>query len=228
VARPIDVYIETGSKRAFASAADWPGWSRGARTEEDALRSLADYGTRYARVLRRRVPGFAPPAGPSSLRVVDRSKGNATTDFGAPGVPSRAEDAPMKPTEADRRLAVLTACWAALDRAAAAAEGVTLTKGPRGGGRDLDKIVRHVAEAEGGYLSRIGGKLRLSEDEELASQVRAARAAVLDTLGARIRGEPPPENPRRTAPLWPPRYFIRRVAWHALDHAWEIEDRSSD
>jgi hypothetical protein len=25
---------------------------------------------------------------------------------------------------------------------------------------------------------------------------------------------------------WPPRYAARRVAWHALDHAWEIEDRS--
>jgi len=24
---------------------------------------------------------------------------------------------------------------------------------------------------------------------------------------------------------WTPRGFIRRVAWHALDHAWEIEDR---
>jgi hypothetical protein len=25
---------------------------------------------------------------------------------------------------------------------------------------------------------------------------------------------------------WPPRYAARRIAWHALDHAWEIEDRS--
>ena len=222
----VDVYLETGSKRVFASAADWPGWSRGAKTEDAALEALAAYGPRYAAVLRRRVPGFALPEDASSLRVVDRTKGNATTDFGAPGVPARGEDKPMKPREAERRLAVLKACWAALDRAAARAQGVTLTKGPRGGGRDLDQILRHVVEAEGGYLTRIGGKLRMTEGMELAAGVRAARATALDTVAARIRGEPAPENPRRTAPLWSLRYFIRRVAWHTLDHAWEIEDRS--
>jgi hypothetical protein len=26
---------------------------------------------------------------------------------------------------------------------------------------------------------------------------------------------------------WPARYVIRRTAWHVLDHAWEIEDRSA-
>ena len=25
---------------------------------------------------------------------------------------------------------------------------------------------------------------------------------------------------------WPPRYAARRIAWHAIDHAWEIEDRT--
>ena len=25
---------------------------------------------------------------------------------------------------------------------------------------------------------------------------------------------------------WTPRYAARRMAWHALDHAWEIEDRT--
>ena len=31
------------------------------------------------------------------------------------------------------------------------------------------------------------------------------------------------------APLpggWPVRYAARRIAWHVLDHAWEIEDKS--
>ena len=26
---------------------------------------------------------------------------------------------------------------------------------------------------------------------------------------------------------WPTRYAARRIAWHVLDHAWEIEDRSA-
>ena len=223
----IDVILESGTKRVFASAADWPGWSRGARTDNDALLSLADYAPRYAAVLRRRAQGFSPPKDSSELRVVDRVKGNATTDFGAPGVQAPGEDAPMKPKEAERRLAILRACWSALDRAASRAEGVTLTKGPRGGGRDLDKILLHVVEAEGAYVHRIGGKLSLPDDMELPARMRTARGVVLDTVGARIRGERPPENPRRTAALWAPRYFIRRTAWHALDHAWEIEDRSA-
>ncbi len=25
---------------------------------------------------------------------------------------------------------------------------------------------------------------------------------------------------------WPPRYAARRMAWHVLDHLWEIEDKS--
>jgi hypothetical protein len=35
----------------------------------------------------------------------------------------------------------------------------------------------------------------------------------------------PPERVPRSGKLWTPRYFVRRTAWHALDHAWEIEDR---
>ncbi|HEV2372237.1 MAG TPA: hypothetical protein VGS19_08715 [Streptosporangiaceae bacterium] len=26
---------------------------------------------------------------------------------------------------------------------------------------------------------------------------------------------------------WPARYTLRRLTWHVLDHAWEIEDKSS-
>ena len=25
---------------------------------------------------------------------------------------------------------------------------------------------------------------------------------------------------------WPHRYAARRIAWHVLDHAWEMEDRA--
>jgi hypothetical protein len=30
---------------------------------------------------------------------------------------------------------------------------------------------------------------------------------------------------RRYAFDWTPRFAVRRSAWHALDHAWELEDR---
>jgi hypothetical protein len=52
------------------------------------------------------------------------------------------------------------------------------------------------------------------------------RATALDALAARVQGKPV-ADPRETKRPWSPRYFARRSAWHVLDHAWEIEDRST-
>ena len=109
----------------------------------------------------------------------------------------------------------MRACWSALDRAAAAADGLVLRTGPGGGGRQLAAIVGHVADAEAAYLSKLG-TLPSGGD---------ARATILAVFASRARGEPPERTPRSGA-LWSPRYFMRRAAWHVLDHAWEIEDRS--
>jgi hypothetical protein len=164
-------------------------------------------------VLARRSPGFRPPDDTSSLRVRERLKGNATTDFGAPGIAPKADRRGLDETDAERLLTILRACWSALDRAARAADGRELTKGPRGGGRDLEKIVAHVTDAEGAYLGKLGSRAR--DETRSASVAALARAA---------RGEPPERVPR-SGRLWSPRYFVRRAAWHALDHTWEIEDR---
>ena len=53
----------------------------------------------------------------------------------------------------------------------------------------------------------------------------AMRETALAALEARAGGKPI-DDPRQTKRLWSPRYTVRRSAWHALDHAWEIEDRS--
>ena len=62
------------------------------------------------------------------------------------------------------------------------------------------------------------------------SDVRSAmletRSVVLDALSRAVTEGLPEKGPRGGA-LWTPRYFVRRTAWHALDHAWEIEDRSA-
>ena len=42
-AAPVDVFVESGRKRVFASALDWPGWCRSGRTEELAIEALAAY-----------------------------------------------------------------------------------------------------------------------------------------------------------------------------------------
>ena len=210
-----DVFIERGAKRVFAGAIEWPGWCRSGRTEEAALEALLAYGPRYAKALGRRRLGFVAPADVVDLRVVERRTGNATTDFGAPAIAPQADERPIDAKEAKRLAVIMEACWAALDRAAAAADGHVLRTGPRGGGRQLAKIVAHVADAEGAYRSKLGA-LPAEGD---------ARAATLATFASRARGEPPERIPR-SGVLWSPRYFIRRAAWHVLDHAWEVEDRS--
>ena len=82
----IDVYLEIGKKRTFAGALDWPGWCRSGRDEASALQALCDYGSRYGRVLHTARLGFQAPADPSAFVVRERLEGNATTDFGAPGI----------------------------------------------------------------------------------------------------------------------------------------------
>jgi hypothetical protein len=194
------VYVEQGAKKAFASAAGWPGWCRSGKDEARALEALAAYAPRYAKVAR--LAGIELPKNATDFQVVERLPGNATTDFGAPGIPSREEAKPQSPADSTRMLALLDAAWKYLDQVRARAPE-SLRKGPRGGGRDREKMYAHVIESELGYSRHIG--LRLKEPD---------RDAVREALR-----HPNKDN------KWPAPYMARRIAWHALDHAWEMEDR---
>ena len=222
----IDVILEAGDKRVFASAVEWPGWSRSGKTDNQALAALCDYGPRYLAALGFD-SGFVPPGAVAELKVVERLRGGATTDFGAPGAEASSEGRPIEEAELSRLTGLLERCWVAFDRVADAAAIRELTKGPRGGGRERDAIIDHVLDAEESYLRGMGGSVRDLPGHELGTPVRMAalRARVLETLAERAAGVPPPPSPRRTRAIWSVRYHIRRSAWHALDHAWEIEDR---
>ena len=219
------IYLEVGSKRVFACSFAWPGWTRAGRDEDEAMQALVDAAARYRRTLGAAAKDLAAPATPKGLRVLERVQGNATTDFGAPGVPAKADDDEPTERELKRPLQLLRACWRAFDSAAAKAEGLELRKGPRGGGRDLDKIVEHVLEADGAYLGAMGGTYEAPEGASPEERKEALRAGFVEAATLRVRGEPPPK-PRKRAALWPVAYAIRRSAWHAIDHVWEIEDRS--
>ncbi|MGE5264577.1 MAG: hypothetical protein ACM3S0_14450 [Acidobacteriota bacterium] len=222
--KPLDVYLEIGQKRIFAGAIEWPGWSRSGRDEGSALQALFDYVPRYAEVLRSARLGFKVPAARSEFKVVERLKGDMTTDFGTPGTAPSADKRRVDDAELYRLQAVLRACWRTFDAAVSAAAGKELRKGPRGGGRDAEGIIRHVLNGQGAYLSRVGWKLEAREDEEPGEAMRLTRQAVLKALAASAHGELPSQGPRGGV-MWKPRYFARRSAWHVLDHAWEIEDR---
>ena len=220
--RTIDACVEVSTRRAFATAIDWPGWCRSGRDEEAALGALAEYLPRYAAVVKR--AGLPVPRAPATFAVRERLEGNATTDFGAPGVASKSDARDLSGADLDRQQKLLRACWRSFDEAAKFAIGMDLRKGPRGGGRELEKIVAHVYEAEQAYFDRLGGRYRTT-GKRMEAETTALRRAFLALLASRAAGETPPKG-RRTAPLWSLRYAIRRSAWHALDHAWEIEDRA--
>jgi hypothetical protein len=220
----IRVYLEVGQKKTFAGAIDWPGWCRSGREEESALQALLDYGPRYAHVLRTSRLGFQSPPEVLALRVVERLKGNATTDFGAPGLAPSFDSEPVDSDELSRLERILKACWRTLDASAKQAGGKMLRTGPRGGGRLLEGIVQHVLESDAGYVNQLGWKFKPEDTEDLDARLEQTRQAILSGLAASARGEIPVRGPRGGL-RWSPRYFVRRLAWHTLDHAWEIEDR---
>lgn len=220
----IDIYLEIGKKRVFAGALDWPGWSRSGRDEGSALQALLEYGPRYARILPSSGLGFQSPEDISAFSVVERLEGTATTDFGAPGVPPAGDSEPVDEPEFHKFKTLLEACWAMFDQAVKEAAGKELRKGPRGGGRDLEGVISHVLGADQGYLSALGGKFEKEGQLNLDEELRRTRQAILQALSQAARGELPEKGPRGGA-HWKPRYFVRRSAWHVLDHAWELEDR---
>jgi len=220
----VAVYLEVGSKRTFAGAIDWPGWCRSGRNEAEALEALVAYGPRYRVVAGRASPPFRPPKHAGQLEVVERLSGNAGTDFGVPSVAPRDDRTPLDKDETALFTRLLPRCWSAFDMAAAAAGGVALRKGPRGGGRDLDRIVTHVHEADEAYLTQLGSR-KPAPAGDAAADTKQLRGAMLDALRARAEGRPV-THPNNVKKPWSARYFVRRVAWHALDHAWEIEDRA--
>ena len=222
--KKIGVYLEIGKKRTFAGAVDWPGWCRSGRDEESALQSLFESGARFANIVQRSRLGFQKPKDASGFVVVERLKGNATTDFGAPAIAPDRDSKPVSPAELRRLESILKACWRALERNTEKAEGKTLETGPRGGGRQLEGIIEHVLGSTEGYLSQVGWKYKQDARAGQEQQFAQTMQASIDALRASARGEIPAKGPRGGV-RWSARYFVRRVAWHILDHAWEIEDR---
>ena len=185
-----------------------------ARGDVPALDALAEYGSRYARVAARAGLAFDPDA---RIAVVESVAGDATTDFGAPGAVAEVDRRPLDPQEARRLATLLGAAWDELEAVAASAPA-ELRKGPRGGGRDRDAMVAHVVDAERSYARKIG--VGLTATEWLQGNVGLMRERILDIV--RHAADTVPGSEHR----WPVRYLVRRAAWHALDHAWEMEDRS--
>jgi hypothetical protein len=217
MAQRIALSIEGAPKKSFATAVDWPGWSRAGRNEELAVSAIAAYAVRYAVV-----PELAgePLDDPEhvDLEVVERIPGSGSTEFGVPGGVTEHDRRPVSAEDGDRLARLVVASWQVFDETVQYAPD-ELRKGPRGGGRDKPAIVSHLMTAEHAYAQAMG--LRLPEvDPADRASIDALRAVMLVVLRTPSDGSP---LARRN---WTTRYAAHRIAWHALDHAWEIEDRT--
>lgn len=222
----VRIVLEVAPKRSFASALDWPGWSRGGKTPDEALAALLAYAHRYARVASRAKLSFQAPKTVRGLEIVERLRGDAATEYGVPRTAASTEDEPLPPHDLERLVPCLRACWSVFDQVARQAVGAELALGPRGGGRNLEKIIGHVRDGEAAYLTKLGSRAPSASDEAPDRPMTLLRRTFIDTVTARATGQPL-ANPSRTKTSWSPRYAVRRAAWHVMDHAWEIEDRSA-
>ncbi len=210
-----DIYVELGGKKAIAWSLEWSGWCRIRTSEAAVLQALVDTQGRYRLIAQRAGLEFAP----GDLVVVERLAGDATTAWGVPSVLASAETKAIDATTALRHVALLHASWDLLEEVVVASPA-HLRKGPRGGGRDRDEIRRHVIEAERAYARKIGVRHTPFEmnDKSALKAMREEIAAVLS-------------KPSSGGPLvsggWNASYAARRMAWHVVDHLWEIEDRRS-
>lgn len=211
----VRVAVESAPKKVFLIALDWPGWARSGKTEEAALDAFQRYALRYAPVAARAgLAGEFEPILAAGLEpdVVERLPGDTNTEFGVPRQVGPSDAEPTDEQQAARLAALVEAAWTVFDEIAAAAPE-SLRKGPRGGGRDRTKIVSHVNDADGAYAGVMGIRAR-------GLDVPVLRAAMLASIRAPSDGTP------LAGKRWPVRYAARRIAWHSLDHAWEIEDRT--
>jgi hypothetical protein len=206
-------------KKVAAFALDWPGWSRGAKTAGAAVELLEVYRDRYRAVAGRAgLESEFDAAG--ELEIVEDHVGVGSTDFwGISFAPSSFEEIPMPDGELERKLTLLQAAWTFFDDVA---ESVSpeMRKGPRGGGRNRDEIVRHVLLWEQADLARRVGVVWPAGEDRSPDGLRAHHGVYLSALrdynaeGKMARGR-----------NWTIALLVRHTAFHALDHAWEMEDK---
>ena len=215
---PIRVMLEIGpkGKKVAAVAPDWPGLERGATTGEAAIERLLSYVPRYATVTK--LAGMeATFATPTVVDVVERYAGTGSTHFwGISFAFSSIDKQAMSGEALERELTLMRACWAFFDdvRLRVSAE---MRRGPRGGGRDRERIVRHTFAAELDWAKGLGVFTPL--DAMLTGEgLNAHRDAYCNAIRAL-------HSQGKMARTWPLRYLIRHTAYHTLDHAWEMEDK---
>ncbi|MGA7987229.1 MAG: DinB family protein [Candidatus Dormiibacterota bacterium] len=213
--------VEVGpSRRTFARVVAWPGWCRSGRDERSAMAALEGARGRFGKVAS--AAGLEVPS--EGFEIIERVAGTAVTDFGAIAVTAVADQRALSSGERERLFAMLRAAWKELPAAFDLVPPHRRDLDPARG-RSPSRIVQHVLETELMHLAGMtGGRFRKPEPGDSLAQL----AVVQEQLGAAFAATPLETVATpilRHGFRWTPRFVVHRSAWHALEHAWELEDR---
>jgi hypothetical protein len=218
VANHIRVTIENGpkGKKVAAVAPDWPGLERGATTREAAIERLLSYVPRYAAVAK--LAGMEQAfANITAAEVIEQYQGTGSTDFwGISFAFSSIDQQALSGDALERELSLMQACWAFFDEVSSRVSA-EMQRGPRGGGRDRDQMIRHTFAAELDWARKLD--IRTPLEAMLTDEGRNAHCDAYCNTIRMLHSQ------GKMARTWPLRYLIRHTAFHTLDHAWEMEDK---
>lgn len=223
----IAVALEIGpQRRVFAQVCHWVGWCRAGKNEATALEAIFAAGPRYLHVAESAEIPLTLPASLDELTVIERVSGTATTDFGALGVLLASDTEALDATRLEQLERLLVACWAAFDDALLRVPADQRDQKPTRG-RAPNALRLHALEADLMHLSAFGPSFKQptsGSEDEVARQEAQMREQFI--AGLRATPQQQPFTPRRRYGFaWTPHFAVRRAAWHALDHAWELQDR---
>ena len=220
MSKSVRVMIEQGTKgkRYVAYAVDWPGWSRGAKSEEAAYDVLESYRERYRPVARLAGLGDEFDA-TGSLEVTERYVGTGSTDFWGISFSSCPLELtePMTDDECERKLALMQATWSYFDDTYGRVSA-ELQKGPRGVGRSRDEILNHTYATE---RTQFAPKIAVDTPQAVMLTPDGLRDH-RDRYLAAIRSY---QAETKNARTWSLPFLIRHTAYHMMDHAWEMQDK---
>lgn len=217
------VYIEKGRKKVLAASVDWPGWVGSGETEAEALIALYEAADRYSAVMHAAQIDFNPPVSRHDFDLRETLAGGFATDFGGPHVPPHTDSLAVSEEDYMKLQSLLMACWQAFDAAVASSENKELLPARNGANLDVYGIISHVIKNDQSDLERLGWAHRFRNYDNPLDELRDIRESTLRAMTRATFGEIPQIG--LTGEIWSVRYFVRKLAWHTLDHAWEIEDR---